>query len=162
MDHLRAIFFKSLTLEDVDNFYSNLKIVHVTKCCLQQRNKFVDIPYVFLKPLQYKCLRIAFCESRDILACLPTSYGKSLVYQLLPYLDKVKGTVAPVVLIVEPINAIIYEQLSKLPNVIKAEDNEATVTQLKTTHMNLNLLLDFPKFLLLETLLSAWSSTETE
>ena len=37
-----------------------------------------------LKEKQYEALKAVVLKNRDVLAVLPTSYGKSLIYQLLP------------------------------------------------------------------------------
>ena len=46
---------------------------------------------------------------------MPTSYGKLLVYEILPYLDDVFcQSKLSAVLVVTPLNAIIDEQIHKL------------------------------------------------
>ena len=37
-----------------------------------------------LKEKQYEALKAVVLKNRDVLAVLPTGYGKSLIYQLLP------------------------------------------------------------------------------
>ena len=58
---------------------------------------------------------------KDLVAVLPTSYGKSLVFQVLPRLlrkrEQTRATTSVtkfVVLVVSPFNALMYEQVSKL------------------------------------------------
>ena len=48
-------------------------------------------------------------EGNDCLCCLQTGYGKSLVYELLPFIIE-----NCIVVVIEPLNAIIKQQLDKL------------------------------------------------
>ena len=79
-----------------------------------------------IKPKQAKCLEALFYR-RDTLAVLPTGYGKSLVYQLLPSLlhernlfeqrrseEAVLSQASPVILVVAPLNSLVDDQLRKL------------------------------------------------
>ena len=59
-------------------------------------------------PKQVDCLRKA--EAHDLLAILPTAYGKSLIFQGLPFLSKLPTKI----LIASPLNAILLEQKQKL------------------------------------------------
>jgi len=47
-----------------------------------------DYSVIGPKCKQMKCLRLAANED-DIVACLPTDYGKSLIYEALPYVEEV-------------------------------------------------------------------------
>jgi superfamily II DNA helicase RecQ len=48
-------------------------------------------------------------NGHDVIAALPTGYGKSLIYELIPFvLQDTK------VIVVEPLNVIINQQISKL------------------------------------------------
>ena len=71
-----------------------------------------------LKPKQLLCLQ-AMYNDRDTVAILPTGYGKSLIYQLLPpllskrirtQLDVEKA----VVLVISPLNSLIDDQIKKI------------------------------------------------
>ncbi|XP_062577127.1 ATP-dependent DNA helicase RecQ-like [Saccostrea cucullata] len=63
---------------------------------------------VKLKPKQYSAL-LDVLNGHDVIAALPTGYGKSLIYELIPYvLPDAK------VIVVEPLNVIINQQISKL------------------------------------------------
>ena len=79
-----------------------------------------------LKPKQVICLEAIF-KRRDTVAVLPTGYGKSLIYQLLPSLlskrnefeqkqsDQMSSTRSfSVVLVVSPLNSLIEDQLRKI------------------------------------------------
>ena len=48
-------------------------------------------------------------DGKDCMCCLPTGYGKSLIYELLPFVDK-----GCLVIVIVPLNAIIEQQLKKL------------------------------------------------
>ena len=47
----------------------------------QEIQNFSDIA---LKEKQYEVLKLLVVEEKDVLAVLPTGYGKSLIYYLLP------------------------------------------------------------------------------
>ena len=62
---------------------------------------------------------LGFLKGRDTFACLPTCYGKSLIFQLavrvaaeLSVVYKDLFPTEPVVLVVSPLNALIKDQLS--------------------------------------------------
>ena len=71
---------------------------------------------------------------KDLVAVLPTGYGKSLVFQVLPGLlrerEETRSTTSvtkSVVLVVSPLNALMYDQISKL----RARGVEAAVLGVK-------------------------------
>ena len=68
-----------------------------------------------LKREQKEALHAVCVEKRDCLCVLPTGFGKSLIFQLVPftldYLTKVNNSC---VLVVSPLNAIISDQIEKL------------------------------------------------
>ena len=75
---------------------------------------------IILKPKQVICLENIFLNL-DILAILPTGYGKSLIFCLLPALLFAKkngvkciGNIASIVIVVSPLNALIANQISRL------------------------------------------------
>ena len=75
-----------------------------------------------LKVKQVKCLEAIFFGS-DVVAFLPTGYGKSLIFQLLPSLLHAKSTschkgqtsspVCLIITVVSPLNALIKDQMRK-------------------------------------------------
>ena len=73
------------------------------------RRKF---PPFCLKPLQVKFFEHAL-KGLDEIAVLPTGFGKSLLFQLLPDFLPVKGE-KNIVLVVCPLNSIIEDQLKVL------------------------------------------------
>ncbi|XP_060599722.1 ATP-dependent DNA helicase RecQ-like [Ruditapes philippinarum] len=71
----------------------------------------------FVKPLkdcQKECLTHVLCK-RDVLAILPTGYGKSLIFQVAPFALKVKyNLVSSVCIILTPLNSIMMDQINSL------------------------------------------------
>ena len=72
-----------------------------------------------MKPKQVKCLE-AIYFGRDVVAVLPTGYGKSLIFHLLPSLfyDKLTSLRSAsnnhaVVIVVSPLNALIENQIQR-------------------------------------------------
>ena len=51
---------------------------------------------------------------KDVVALLPTGFGKSIIYQILPQIHKNRGDDKNVVLAVTPLNAIMNEQTRML------------------------------------------------
>ena len=73
-----------------------------------------------LKDKQLKIIPYITLEKRDVMAVLPTGYGKSLVYQLIPPIvdfmefGKTPSTAAAIVLVFSSLNAVIRDQVIKL------------------------------------------------
>ena len=74
---------------------------------------------IFLKVKQYKILELLVFLRRDTIGILPTGYGKSVLFHLLPFIfdyrnkhGKVKN--GSIVLVITPLNAPIQNQLSIL------------------------------------------------
>ena len=51
---------------------------------------------------------------KDVIALLPTGFGKSIIYQILPQIHKNRGDDKHVVLAVTPLNASMNEQTRML------------------------------------------------
>jgi superfamily II DNA helicase RecQ len=82
---------------------------------------------VILKPKQVHCLESVYLE-KDVLCVLPTGYGKSLIFQLLPMLLFAKstlynnvslrgistGAVKSIIIVVSPLNSLMSNQISRL------------------------------------------------
>ena len=79
-----------------------------------------------LKPKQVICLEHLYLQS-DVICILPTGYGKSLVFQLLPGLmfakdnledvclwEKDISEATTIIIVVSPLNALISNQISRL------------------------------------------------
>ena len=79
-----------------------------------------------LKQAQRDAIYQIVCEGKDVLAVLPTGFGKSLVYQILaPIFDYLNYGMEPddkhkssLVIVVSPLNALIQDQISKLSDKI--------------------------------------------
>ena len=74
-----------------------------------------------LKPKQKEALQVIVVNGLDCLIAIPTGYGKSLIYQMLPLLfDKtnlslnVTSEGKSIVIVVSPLNALIDDQINKL------------------------------------------------
>ena len=76
---------------------------------------------IILKPKQVICLEKVFLNF-DILAVLPTGYGKSLIFYLLPALlyakkhgvSKSKVKISSIIVVVSLLNVLIANQISRL------------------------------------------------
>ena len=70
--------------------------------------------YNVAKRTTYDCLKdeqidvINAILKSDILAILPTGFGKSLIYQILPFIEQC------IVIVLFPLNSILYEQKGRL------------------------------------------------
>ena len=82
-----------------------LNFVLKTKRVLAQINVLRKTSYSWLKPSQFKCIKSAL--ERDTLGVLPTGYGKSLIFEALPYFSD------SVVIVISPLNSIIEEQVNR-------------------------------------------------
>ena len=71
-----------------------------------------NFPSFCLKPLQVKCFE-CLLKGQDIIAVLPTGFGKSLLFQPLPDFLPVKAD-RNIVIVVCPLNSIIEDQLKVL------------------------------------------------
>ena len=97
----------------MDSFVATIKSIQTS---LEKTN----LPAMCLKPMQVKCWHNAI-NGMDVMAVLPTGYGKSLIFQLLPFMLTVKNT-RNIVIIVAPLTSIIIDQVKVLPlrNIIPA------------------------------------------
>ena len=74
---------------------------------------------IILRPKQEEILKIITLMQRDVLAVLPTGYGKSLIYQIMPplmdYTDSgQRPTKKKSIVLVSLLNALIRDQVTKL------------------------------------------------
>ena len=70
-----------------------------------------------LRTEQIMALSTVASREKDCLRILPTGYGKSLIYQLLPFVfDELQseGKCSSCVIVVSPLNAIMEDQICKL------------------------------------------------
>lgn len=92
---LYILIYLQLTQDDIDK-------------ALAKYNERIGRKIDKLKPKQYSAL-LDVVNGHDVIAALPTGYGKSLIYELIPFLlQDIK------VIVVEPLNVIINQQISKL------------------------------------------------
>ncbi|XP_052777744.1 uncharacterized protein LOC128215056 [Mya arenaria] len=75
---------------------------------LETFNKVYKTEIPGLKPLQAKTLNVLL-SGKDCVCCLPTGYGKSLIFEILPFIDP-----TCLVLVVEPLNVIMVQECQKL------------------------------------------------
>ena len=71
-----------------------------------------NFPSVNLKSLQMKCFEYIL-KGQDVIGVLPTGFGKSILFHLLPHFIPVK-TSKNIVIVVCPLNSIIEDQLEVL------------------------------------------------
>ena len=85
---------------------------------------------ISLKQAQHEALKSTVMERKDSLIILPTGYGKSLIYQTLPFIfDYLEASSNAMIIVVSPLNALMQEQVEKLSQrvstiVIQANDNK--------------------------------------
>lgn len=91
-----------LAMDRITHFFSSIQFS-------LKKNK---IERFFLKPKQVLCLEYVI-NGFDVLAVLPTGYGKSMLYQLLPFIIPVQKN-RNIVIVVSPLNAIIEDQKNVL------------------------------------------------
>ena len=77
-----------------------------SKLALSEINCERRTEYSYLKPLQINGIRSAVLS--DTFIILPTGYGKSLIFEMIPRINRTKAV------IISPLNAIIEEQTGKL------------------------------------------------
>lgn len=82
----------------------------MTKIGLSNLNVSRKVEYDFLKPKQFQSVS-SILSGNDTLSILPTGYGKSLIFELIPYVLRVKHSMDHCMIIACPLNAIIKQQL---------------------------------------------------
>ena len=95
--------------------------------CLQ--SPIINSSYwnINIKPKHVKCLEAVY-RGKDIVGVLPTGYGKSIIFHLLPglFLAKVSSRATeqlpshPVIIVVLPLNALISDQIRSTKGKVKA------------------------------------------
>ena len=67
-----------------------------------------------LKPEQKECIKCIF-DGKDVLVWLPTGFGKSICYEVLPFMfDKNFGTDNSLVIVVSPLVSLMVDQVRSL------------------------------------------------
>ena len=107
---------------------------------MQKSFKILQLPEnIELKKEQESALRAVVLQKKDCLCVLPTGFGKSLIFQLIPFVcDQLDGTTDSCVLVVSPLNAIISDQIEKLTSrgidiVVFKQGNEDFIPSVKDT-----------------------------
>ena len=97
---------------------SSFEIAHFDRAIKSSLSALGDQDIKEITSLQRQVI-LGFLKGRDTFACLPTGYGKSLIFQLavrvaaeLSVVSKDLFPTEPVVLVVSPLNALIKDQLS--------------------------------------------------
>lgn len=67
-----------------------------------------------LKPEQLLCIKSICVDKRDVFAQLPTGFGKSVIYQLVPKLCSLMDGKDRCVIVVSPLHQIMKEQIKEL------------------------------------------------
>ena len=71
------------------------------------------IGYSQLRPEQITVVK-AFVGGKDVFVCLPTGYGKSLCFAILPFVyDALRATTGSIVLCVSPLTSLMLDQRNK-------------------------------------------------
>ena len=89
----------------MEDLFNKLDFVNSSKVVLSKINKKRKANYNFLKPGQFLCLKKAL--ECDVFGILPTGYGKSLIFEALPYFENSTA------LVISPLNSIIEEQIRR-------------------------------------------------
>ena len=73
-------------------------------------------PNLQLKECQYEAVKALVVDRKDTFCVLPTGYGKSLIYQLLPFVfDVYLGQESySSIIVISPLNALMIDQITKL------------------------------------------------
>ena len=95
--------------------------------CLHRATENSAYWNIILKPKQVLCLEKIYM-GKDVLCVMPTGYGKSLIFHLLPVLEYFKrvystgqelemglvNSVPTVVIVISPLNALMHDQVRRL------------------------------------------------
>ena len=94
------------------------KLALITVICAVARH----FGYPRLRTSQLKAI-VAFCQGKDVFVSLPTGFGKTLIYALLPALfNLLRAVDSSIVMVVSPLVALMAEQKCKfVPMGINAE-----------------------------------------
>ena len=104
--------------------------IALSKCTIQDIN---------VRPKQVLCLQYLL-DGYDVVAVLPTGFGKSLIFHLLPqFLPPRSKTEQSIVVVICPLNSIIEDQLGRLEN----EGISASVLRIKLDEDESLFLNDF-------------------
>ena len=101
---------KKCFIDEINNLIK-IQLSLYTAC---KANYDLNFKAIALKPKQCECIRHCI-EGCDVIACLPTGYGKSMLFEVLPFIDEVcHGKRNTAILIIMPLNCIISDQIRRL------------------------------------------------
>ena len=82
--------------------------------CLVYALARVGYSSMSLKPEQKECIKCIF-DGKDVFVWLPTGVGKSICYEVLPFMfDKNLGTDNSLVIVVSPLVSLMVDQVRSL------------------------------------------------
>ena len=88
---------------------------HTLKLAMVKMNMTLKRNFNYLKPKQAVIAKELIVNHRDVLAILPTGFGKSLCFEILPFMSDVFCiNQSTLVFILCPLDAIIFEKLHSL------------------------------------------------
>lgn len=97
---------------------------------LTEYNKCFKTDIKQLKNLQEQALS-TLISGKDCVCSLPTGYGKSLIYELLPFIDS-----GCLVIVIAPLNAIIKQQVQKLGDMAMGLARANDIGRLKSAKLS--------------------------
>ena len=115
-----------------NEFLKDLNFTLKVKISLHRINKFRHCSYDHLKYGQIMCLKLLLKE-QHLIAVLATGFGKSLIFEVLPYFVSITTNEFPLVVIVEPLNVILHEQHAKYGDKSIIINNEVTKALLNSS-----------------------------
>ena len=93
--------------------FSNTEKVHVFERAIS--STLNELALVSLKKEQRQAVEAIVLNCRDVLGVLPTGFGKSLIYQVLPgvfdFMSVSSSKYRVIVLVVSPLNALMRDQI---------------------------------------------------
>lgn len=95
----------------------SVKSIHLFHSGLEEALKRLGKKNLKLKECQYEAVKAVVVDRKDTICILPTGYGKSLIYQLLPFVfDAYLGyeNTTSSVIVISPLNALMVDQIAKL------------------------------------------------
>ena len=126
-----AIILYQTSYIRIMDFRDKLNKVQLSKSVVARFNKHYTKCVEYLKPKQYDCVMKA--QQGNLVIMLPTGYGKSLIYHLLPFCNT-NG----VVLVIGPLTSIMVEQKELLGDLccIVAEEHDVDKVRLSFQVLN--------------------------
>ena len=102
----------------------------------------LNLPSISLREPQVDALRNIVEKRKGVLVVLPTGYGKSLIFQLLPFVfDSWMEVSDSIILVISPFNALMRDQSIKLdsmqvPSVIIRSGDSSDFFASETEELN--------------------------